>query len=238
MGTAIENAKELRVKIADAKSRGANVQILHAWAPVRQRLDAFLSESEELVKAATLLIREAELLSGQVPKPRELASIQAKFEKLEKRLNEEPSQFLEDNVWPTAKAQLENLAKALRDGLLAAWESYLKSKAQSIEYLEPFASVGHCKPIILKIKTELAALRNLVSELPEGAEPFRSAVRHQKEIQKLIQQLDLKDVPKHVQDFLKRINTTSGATLADLTPEVRKWLESKDMLKSFQIRPF
>src|SRR4051812_8254063 len=188
MPTAIENAKELRVKIADAKSRGANVQILHAWAPIRQKLDGALIESEELLKAATLLMREAELSSGHLPKTKELASLQAKLEKLEKRLIEDPSQFLDGNVWPTAKVQLSGLSEALRDGLLSAWESYLKGMTQSIEYLEPFATVGQCKPLILKIKAELEGLKNLTSEIPQNTEPFRVAARHQKEIQKLIQQ--------------------------------------------------
>lgn len=237
MNTALQKAKELRGKIQDAKSRTGNVNILRAWAPVREKVDALLEEVDVLTKATSLLAKtnDTGLHGKHLPTTADLKSLQIKLEKLEKRLNDEPDTFLDGNVWASCKTQLEGLAKALNTNLSSVWEEYVSGLGQSIDYLEPFAGVGQCAPIIRKIKIEMQSLKSLTASLPLDSEPFRRALQHQKEIQKLVLQLDLKDVPPAVQKFLKSINT-SGVTLEDVTDEIRAWLAKRNMLKSFHIR--
>lgn len=236
MNTALQSAKELRMKILDAKSRTGNVNILRGWTPVRDRVDALLAEVEILSKAASLFAKTKEcgLLSKHLPTLNELKSLQAKLDKLDKRLVDEPDTFLKGDVWASTKNQLEGLAKALSSNLNSVWLHYLEGLGQSIDYLEPFARVEQCTPIIRKIKLELESLNTLKASLPQDAEPFRRGLQHQKEIQKLVSQLDLKDVPPAVQKFLKAINV-SGVTLADVTDEIHVWLAKRNMLKSFHI---
>jgi hypothetical protein len=236
MNTALENAKALRAKITDAKSRKGNENILRGWSPVREKLSSLLTEVESLSKAAALLIKNDNVgvLAKHLPTPVELKSLQSKLEKLDKRLADEPENFLDGNVWASTKNQLEGLGKDVQANLTTVWTEYLKSLGQTIDHLEPFAKVEKCTSIINKIKVELGSLDSLALNLPHDPEPFRRAVQHQKEIQKLILQLDLKDVPPAVQKFLKSINT-SGVTLDDLTDEILTWLEKKNMLKSFHI---
>ena len=236
MNTALENAKALRAKITDAKSRKGNENILRGWSPVREKLSNLSAEVDMLSEAATLLMKNNEvgLLVKHLPTTVELKSLQSKLEKLDKRLAEEPETFLDGNVWASTKTQLDGLVKDLLANLAAVWSEYLNSLGQTIDHLEPFARVEKCTSIINKIKIELGSLNALALNLPQDLEPFRRAVQHQKEIQKLILQLDLKDVPPTVQKFLKSINT-SGVTLDDLTDEILNWLKKKNMLKSFHI---
>jgi len=236
MNTALQDAKALRAKISDAKSRKGNVNILRGWSPVLEKLSSLLAEVEALSKATSLLVKnkEVDLQSKHLPTAVDLKSLQVKLEKLDKRLSDEPDTFLDGNVWASTKTQLEALGKDLLVNLTAIWSEYLNSLGQTIDHLEPFAKVEQCTSIIHKIKIELGSLEALATTLPQGPEPFRLAVQHQKEIQKLILQLDLKEVPPAVQKFLKGINT-SGVTLDDLTEEILKWLKKKNMLKSFHI---
>lgn len=236
MNSALQNAKELRAKITDAKSRAGNVSILRAWKPVQEKVDELLAQLNTLSKAASLLAKtkEAGLLGKHLPTSGELNSLQTKLDKLDKRLAEEPDTFLKGDVWASTKSQLEGLAKGLNGNLIAVWAKYLEGLGQSIDYLEPFAQVDQCTPIIRKIKLELESLNALKATLPQDIESFRQAVQHEKEIQKLISQLNLKDVPPAVQKFLKAINTT-GVTLEDVTGEIHAWLAKRNMLKSFHI---
>lgn len=236
MNTALQNAKEMRARILDTKARAGNVSILRAWKPVQEKVDVLLAEMNTLSKATALLAKtkEAGLLGKHLPTANELNSLQTKLEKLDKRLAEEPDTFLKGDVWASSKTQLEGLAKTLYGNLIAVWVEYLEGLGQSIDYLEPFAQVDQCSPIIRKIKLELESLDALMANLPQDAEPFRQAMQHQKEIQKLVAQLNLKDVPPAVQKFLKAINTT-GVTLDDVTDEIHAWLSKRNMLKSFHI---
>lgn len=236
MNTALQNAKELRARILDAKSRAGNVNILRAWKPVQDKVDMLLTEVKTLAKATALLAKTQEvgLLSKHLPTLNELKSLQAKLDKLDKRLIEEPDTFLKGDVWASAKSQLECLAKALYGNLIAVWVKHIEGLGQSIDYLEPFSRVEQCTLIIRKIELELEGLDKLKVTLPQDDEPFRQAMQHQKEIQKLVSQLDLKDVPPAVQKFLKAINT-SGVTLNDVTDEIHAWLAKRNMLKSFHI---
>lgn len=237
MTTALQKAKELRARIQDAKSRAGNVNILRGWAPVRDKVDVLLEEVKILSKATSLLAKTKDvgLLSKHLPTSGDLKSLQVKLDKLDKRLTDEPDTFLDGNVWASTKTQFEGLAKALNSNLKSVWEHYLNGLGQSIDYLEPFAGVAKCAPIIRNIKLEMQSLSELTASLPLDPEPFRQAIQHQKEIQKLVLQLDLKDVPPAVQKFLKAINT-SGVTLDDVTDEIFAWLGKKNMLKSFHIR--
>ena len=236
MNTALQSAKELRTKILDAKSRTSNVSILRAWKPVQEKVGVLLAEVETLSKAALLLVKAKEVgfLGKHLPTLNEIKSLEAKLDKLDKRLADEPDAFLKGDVWASTKTQLEGLGKTLHGNLLSVWLRYLQGLGQSIDYLEPFARVEQCAPIIRKIKLEIEGLNALSTTLPQGPEPLRRAIQHQKEIQKLISQLDLKDVPPSVQKFLKAINTT-GVTLDDVTDEIHAWLAKRDMLKSFHI---
>jgi hypothetical protein len=237
MSTALQSAKDLRVKIRDAKSRSGNVNTLRAWKPVREKVEVLLADVEILSKSALLLskTKEVGLLTKHLPTLNELKNLQAKLDKLDNRLTDEPDALLKGDVWASTKTQLDGLAHSLRDNLTSVWVEHLKGLGQSIDYLEPFARVEQCTSIIRKIKLELESLTALTISLPQDAEPLRRAIQHQKEIQKLVSQLDLKDVPPAVQKFLKAINT-SGVTLNDVTDEVHTWLAKKNMLKSFHVR--
>lgn len=236
MSTALTSSRELRAKLLDAKSRAGNVNTLRGWTPVREKVDLLVGGIESLAKAASLLAKNEEigLLGKHLPSLSELRSLQAKLDKLDKRLAEEPDTFLKGDVWASTKNQLEGLARTLNTTLLSVWTEYLSKLGQSIDHLEPFARVEQCTPIIRKIKTELESLNDLGATLPQDGEPFKRANQYHKEIQKLIAQLDLKDVPPSVQKFLKAINT-SGVTLEDVTDEIRDWLAKRKMLKSFHI---
>ena len=236
MNTALQKANELKVRILDAGSRAGNVNILRTWKPVQEKVNVLLVEVENLSKATSLLARTTEvgLLSRQLPALNELKNLHAKLDKLDKRLADDPGDFLKGDVWGSTKSQLENLAKTLYGNLISVWVEHLEGLGQSIDYLEPFARVAQCAPIIRKIKLELESLDALKAALPQDVAPFRQAMQHQKEIQKLVSQLNLKDVPPAVQKFLKAINT-SGVTLDDVTDEIHAWLAKKNMLKSFHI---
>lgn len=236
MSTALQRAKELRVKILDAKSRTGNVNILRAWKPVREKVDALLADVEALSKAASLLSEAAEvgLLAKHLPTLNELKHLQTKLDKLDSRLTDEPDAFLKGDVWASAKTQLDSLTNTLRRNLNSVWVEHLKGLGQSIDHLEPFTRVEQCTSIIQRIKLELESLTALTTSLPQDTEPLRRAIQHQKEIQRLVSQLDLKDVPPAVQKFLKAINT-SGVTLNDVTDDIYAWLAKRNMLKSFHV---
>ena len=58
-----------------------------------------------------------------------------------------------------------------------------------------------------------------------------------KSIQELAKKIPYKDLPKDVQIFLNELNSTTGASLWSLTETVKNWLEEKDLLDSYSIKP-
>lgn len=149
-----------------------------------------------------------------------------------------PTAVLDERPFtPTALNEpITTLATALEAQLRRAWGDYVSARV-------PPANADVLEVLAPTFRSEVARIRHLSSQLdalrlvlPETQAVIDDLGGKVTELQQAWQTLDGGQVPPSVLAFLKAASST-GAALALLTDEVRRWLADHGIDRSFTIRP-
>jgi hypothetical protein len=130
------------------------------------------------------------------------------------------------------RKKLANWRSAMA-GMSGAWQAYVKARFEPMDkgLLDALDRCGY-QSLVKALRDSGTAITNAGQRLPRShgeLELFSRAVqRYQTQLADL-------DAPAAVQKFLMDA-VAGGASLASLTPEVRSWLETRQLEPSFQVK--
>lgn len=165
-------------------------------------------------------------------------AVSQKAADLAQAFRDRPTAVLDERPFtPSALNEpVATLATALEGQLRRAWVEYVSARVPpaNADVLEVLAPTFRSEVTRIRhLYFQLDAVRQVPPETQAAIDDFTAKVA---ELQQAWQTLDGGQVPPSVLAFLKAASST-GAALALLTDEVRRWLTDHGIDRSFTIRP-
>jgi len=200
----------------------------------------------ELVDAAQPLL-EALTRSAVLRKANIAVSAPATLSKVRRPIDDVANLFREDSKsatlkqgkrWPKLLGSVKELGDAVRTSLEASWRAYMQT------HLFVGRSYEEEHRLLAKTPVNSRALERYRPLYQEFVTLRASPPRRDEDIarlRELSEQLGQirfeREVPPAIRDFLQASSTPEGATIHQLTDEVREWLEEQGLLDRYVIRP-
>lgn len=233
--TLLQLAESLRKKMVKVQNAEASKHTLELWRPLSENLPEYREQLKALV-GAMLLMQSHGLLPGGRIGSLQLSKLLKQLGELRECLLQHPEKVMQKSRWAKTEVEIKGAANTLEKNLMTAWRAYLASIAPMLDDWLPFFQVNRFGPQLSNIKTLRGELNALADTLPTDEEVLQRAQLKGRQLHELVKQLDFGDIPPAVQAFLKRtLDSFTGATLADLDPEVLSWLREKKLTHAFRI---
>lgn len=231
MSTLLERSKNLRdlanrLTAADAEKTRFG-QLTTRAAQVRGARDDL-----DGAKKAARLLEARGLRPPSLPQPS--AALRGKAPVLRAKLVEDWRAFSDDRSLSTTFVEpVKDHAAKLREAALAAWQAHVDAGLPAIRdgLIAALAAAGfqaQCARL-QQLRGEVATLRR---SCPTSADIFLRLDQLKAAIQAIWSELE--GVPADVANFLRRA-ARREATIADLTPGIRAWLDDRGMLGQLRI---
>ncbi|MFT7003506.1 MAG: transcriptional/translational regulatory protein YebC/TACO1 [Sulfurimonas sp.] len=133
--------------------------------------------------------------------------------------------------WNTIESEIESI-------LLKQWEDYIDSNKPNInrETLDVFEQIPDFSGVVKSLKEKLELLDEYKKSLPISDNNFKLVISSSSEMKLLIEQLDSKDIPASVSNFLKKAGTIAGIDLSEITTEIFEWLKENNLLNKCLVK--
>jgi hypothetical protein len=230
MSTLLERAKVLSEHMADLDQLAVRRTNFEKLKTRSKQLGDRANDLNDFVCSLSLL-QKLNVIPGEVPPPSK--ELVAKSLKLQE-------EFALDWISVVGNEQIagnflnpvEAYGRKLRDFLLIIWRQYIDSAVPKINegLLATLKTIFGAQVARLQgLRQELEELR---ASLPSDEKTFAELGRIATDINDIWQQLE--GVPETVRAFLMKA-AQRQATIYELTPDVRDWLENNSMLKQLRI---
>jgi hypothetical protein len=208
-----------------------------------EQLDALQEEFSEAARPLLETLTKCAVMRKAgiaVTAPATLPKMRGKIDNAANLFREDPksSTLKQGKRWPTLLGAVEDLSDAVRSALDASWKAYTQTG------LFVGASYEEEDRILAKTPQNIQALkqyRPLYQEFVtlRASPPQREEdLARLRELSEQLGQIEFeRKVPPAIRTFLQASSTPQGATLHQLTDEVRKWLEAQNLLDRYVIRP-
>lgn len=196
---------------------------------------AQVKEARDALEGAQKAVR---LLSARAfrpsPLPRPSTALRGKAPALRAKLTEDWRAFADDGSLPTNfVVPVKAHAAKLLEAALAAWQSHVDAGQPHIrDDLIAALSAAGFQAQCARLKHFRAEIADLRRSCPVSDADFQRL----DELKSAIQAIwgELKDIPADVTGFLRKA-ARREATVADLTPGIRTWLDDHNMLSQLRI---
>jgi len=142
------------------------------------------------------------------------------------------------NRWPRLQASFAKVANALSQAAEDAWQDF---KVTQLSFEAP----ENIKPRLPLTPENERALRTYQAEYTALSQELRMPASRRPPVQQMLRRAetlrraiaDMKhDCPPAITAFLAAVSTTTGVSLAQLTPEVLDWLRENELLGRYVVR--
>jgi hypothetical protein len=231
----LDRCDGLRGRIAEKKRLEQHVTQIRRFKKVRDLLTQHLDRLAPLRSAWHTLrnacIADVNVRSEAAPAFRAIDAIRQAFK-------QRPEAVIEDRVLnPVVLGQtLQGVADALERALVEQWQRHTTRKVPPAnrEVLDALAPAFRREvQLIRQLSEHIDRFRQILPVTPEQLQEFDAEVA---ELQRVWGQLGGGEMPAAVLLFLKAAAAPAGAGIDLLTEEVRSWLNTHRILRSFAIR--
>jgi hypothetical protein len=231
MPTLLNRAKELRdlasrLAVADI-DRSRFGQLTTRTSQI-QEARVHLWEAQKVLR----LLDARELRPPSLPRPS--GALKRKAPALDAKLAEDWRAFIDDRSLPTNFVEpVKAHAAKLREAALAAWQAHVDEGLPSIReaLITALASAGF-KPQCTRLQQLQDQVMTVRRSCPSSVADFHRLDELKAAIQAVWSELE--GVPADVTAFLRKA-AQREATISDLTPGIRAWLDDREMLGQLRI---
>ncbi|MBU0720221.1 hypothetical protein KJ877_02645 [bacterium] len=133
--------------------------------------------------------------------------------------------------WNTIEAELVLVLQKL-------WEEYIDNNKPNInrETLDVFKQIPDFTSVVNSLKDKLELLDEYKKSLPTNGSDFQLVISTSEEMKCLIEQLESKNIPDSVSNFLKKAGTYEGIDLSEITTEILDWLKANNLIHLCQVK--
>lgn len=133
--------------------------------------------------------------------------------------------------WNTIEAELVST-------LQKQWEEYIDVNKPNInkETLDVFEQIPDFSSVVNNLKEKLELLNEYKKSLPTNDSDFQLVISTSSEMKNLIEQLESKNIPDSVSNFLKKAGTYEGIDLSEITTEILDWLKANKLIHLCQVK--
>ncbi|AOS46096.1 hypothetical protein Verru16b_03192 [Lacunisphaera limnophila] len=231
--TLLAQATDLQVKLVQIGAAEKNKELLQHFKGVHASLQQHFERTKDLLDTGELLENHELVPKDFLPRGK-VSGLRKKVGILRKRLSESRSQLMAQNTWASCDKEAGELGDILDTKFRAIWAQYIRERTQKTEPFAPFKQMESCAEVLAEIERVAVELNQALAELPRSEADFAKIKKAEARIISLIAKLDLGDVPKSVEQFLKRASQ-SGVSLAELSDEVLEWLKDKKLTGNLRI---
>jgi len=118
------------------------------------------------------------------------------------------------------------------------WEEHVEFHKPNInkETLDVFEKIPDFSNVVSNLREKLESLEEYKKILPSSDSDFKLVISSSLSMKDLIEQLESKNIPDSVSNFLKKAGTYEGIDLSEITPEILDWLKENDLIHLCQVR--
>ena len=229
----IDNCADLQKKITEYK----NLVKIEIDADSLIKCRDELSQRKELLDS--IKDQKKVLETKQIVDKKNLPTPEKQLQKLKSvkdKFNDDFTKIKEGRNFKFLLDSLDEFHSSILSILKNKWEQHVDEQPIIADnQLELFQNTH--KNIIAQIKYLKQSIPTYRQNPPKQLKGYDDFINLVKSIQELAQKIPYKDLPKDVQIFLDELNSASGASLGSLTETVKNWLEEKDLLDSYSIKP-
>lgn len=133
--------------------------------------------------------------------------------------------------WDTIEAELVATLKK-------QWEKFIDDNKPSInkEALDVFEQIPDFTSVVRNVKVKLEFLNECKKNLPTDDRGFQLVISTSAEMKYLLEQLESKNIPDPVSNFLKKAGTYEGIDLSEITTEILDWLKDNKLIHLCQVK--
>lgn len=163
--------------------------------------------------------------------PREL------FKTLYKNWENDKKSIIQGNDF-FRRIQWDSIEKELISILKIQWTNYIDTNKPNInqETLDVFEQIPDFTNVVKELKEKLQLLEECKENLPIDNNEFKLVLSTAEDMQNLIEQLDSKNIPNSVSNFLKKAGTYDGIDLSEITSEILDWLKENNLIHLCQVK--
>jgi len=186
-----------------------------------------MSEIVELFRKQSFLIE----IDAIINYPVELFRTLYKIWEDDKKTIIQRNDFFRRVQWNTIEAELVSM-------LQKEWEKYIDENKPNInkETLEVFEQIPDFSSVVNRLKEKLEFLDEHKKSLPTDGSSFQLVISISEEMRHLIEQLESKNIPDSVSNFLKKAGTYDGIDLSEITTEILDWLKANNLIHLCQVK--
>lgn len=160
------------------------------------------------------------------------------FETLYKNWEDDKKSIIQKNDFFTSRIPWDTIQIDLITTLQKEWEDYIDDNKPNInrETLDVFEQIPDFTSIVHNLKEKLETLDVYKKDLPTDESSFELVISTTSEMKHLIEQLESKDIPDSVSNFLKKAGTYEGIDLSEITTEILDWLKENNLIHLCQVK--
>ena len=136
------------------------------------------------------------------------------------------------------RIQWDTIERELVSILNIQWTDYINTNKPNInqETLDVFEQIPDFTNVVNKLKEKLELLEECKNNLPVDDNEFKLVLSTAEDMKNLIEQLDSKNIPNSVSNFLKKAGTYDGIDLSEITSEILDWLKENNLIHLCQVK--
>ena len=136
------------------------------------------------------------------------------------------------------RIQWDSIEKELISILKIQWTDYIDTNKPNMnqETLDVFEQIPDFTNVVNKLKEKLELLEESKDNLPIDDNEFKLVLSTAEDMKSLIEQLDSKNIPNSVSNFLKKAGTYDGIDLSEITSEILDWLKENNLIHLCQVK--
>jgi len=159
------------------------------------------------------------------------------FKTLYKGWDEDKKSIIQKNDF-FRRVQWDTIEAELVATLQKQWEEYIDENKPNIkkETLDVFEQIPDFSSLVYSLKEKLELLNECKNSLPTDSSKFQLVISISEEMKSLLEQLDSKDIPDAVSNFLKKAGTIGGIDLSEITTEILEWLKENNLLNKCLVK--
>jgi DNA repair exonuclease SbcCD ATPase subunit len=229
-----QRCQELRTKVTHLASLEKDAELLSQLTDVEDALDEHIATTKAASHVLGILSCQKLLQRDSIPAADRIATFHKIIETLQKKLMNSRSKLKSGNEWAKCDKEAGALSRDMKERLMLVWRGFVTDHIRNTDGFQAFRHIDNCSPLLQKLDGLGKRLSELTRELPTSEADLVAVRAASAEMDALIAEIDLGDVPIPVQDFL-RSAAQGGVPLASLTDEVLLYLRKRKFAESLRV---